>query len=89
MAERALDGPVAPGAATAHRAQHALDVAGDLEAATVEVVGLLFGQAADTGEADGHPGRETNLGERAADLMADPARADRVVAAVLEILGEG
>jgi hypothetical protein len=48
----------------------------DPRAAAVEVVGLLFGRDADTGE-------------QAGDLMADPSRVDRVVAAVLEILGEG
>ena len=61
----------------------------DPRSATVEVVGLLLGRDAVTGEADGGPSREAELGERAGDLMADPARTDRVVAAVLEILGEG
>lgn len=52
----------------------------DVRAATVEVVGLLFGGGVD--------GEEPEQGERVVELMADPAAVDRVVAAVSGILGE-
>lgn len=70
----------------------------DPRSATVEVVGLLFGvdagagagvSEAGVGQADGFAGPEPEPGERVPDLMADPATVDRVVAAVLRILGEG
>jgi hypothetical protein len=61
----------------------------DPRSATVEVVGLVFGPGTGAEEMDGLPGRVADLGDRVPHLMTDPATADRVVAAVLRILGEG
>lgn len=61
----------------------------DLRAVVVDVLGVVFATETAGQDMQHIPGAEWDYGERVAELLADPATVDRIVAAVVDILKRG